>query len=180
MAGRRKINRIVLLGLLGSCLALVPCWPALQLQAVPDRPAAPGGRGAASAGTVLLPLWQGSHFTLEYRHSVNKTPVWEEFVALPGRGLLLTGTAFQSYGVGTPFEPGEGRLVLREGYFELTGLHRQMPGLDLRVVPLNHYHLRYAGQDYPLSSYFAPGALVRITAVRRSLPGLLGFWWRGP
>lgn len=178
MAGRQKIYLVALLCLLGSLVLLVPCWPALQLQAVPDRPVPPGGGGAAGSGAILIPLWQGHHFTLEYRHSVNKTPVREEFVALPGRGLLLTGTAFQSYGVGTPFEPGEGRLVLRNGYFVLTGLHRQLPRLDLRVVPLNEYRLRYAGQDYPLSSYFAPGTLVQISAVRRSLPGLLGCRWR--
>lgn len=178
MTGRGKICAALLL-LLGGLVLLVPCWPALQLEAVPDRPAGPGGRGETGFGAILIPLWNGSRFTLEYRHSVNRTPVREEFVALPGRGLLLTGTAFQSYGVGTPFEPGEGRLVLRDGYIVLTGLHRQLPRLDLRVVPLNHYRLRCAGQDYPLNSYFAPEALVRITAERRSLLSLLCCQWRG-
>lgn len=169
----KKNSWMIIIVAVSGLLLFWPVWPVLQVSAVPDQPSFEGVKRSDGSSLLQIPLLRGRNFALEYLHSVHKTPVREEFVAHPGRGLILTSTSFQSYGVGTPYEPGEGRLIIKDGYFVLCDLDRQLPRLDLRVVPLNHYRLYYAGKCYPLNHYFAPGALVQIWPVRQSSIGIL-------
>jgi hypothetical protein len=121
---------------------------------------------------LLIPLLQGKNLTLEYFHSVQKTPVQEHFTIISGNQLQLTSTTYQSLGVGLPFLPSEGELVNNQGTFELTGLNRVFREMRLAVMPVTYQGLVYNNRCYVLSNYFSSGSLVDIS-VQSYSPGYL-------
>lgn len=103
---------------------------------------------------VTIPVSKGDTFSLKYTHSVQKTPVAENFVIIDADELILESTVYQTYGVGLPFLPGEGKFVRQGNNFVLTGLGRRFDKVsvhagrearlvletDNRVVPLYALH----------------------------------------
>ncbi|WP_003542662.1 DUF1850 domain-containing protein [Desulfotomaculum nigrificans] len=116
----------------------------------------------AGSPVLMLPMLFDKTCSLEYIHSVLKTPVRENFVLAPGNQLQLTSTTFKAYGVGTPYLPSEGKLENHHGEFVLTGLKRRFKEINLGFVPLNKQVLVYRGKKYPFSSYFKADSLVKI------------------
>ena len=69
--------------------------------------------------------------TIHFIHSVQKTPV-EEFLTAHADGHFhLTGTRYQSHGVGLPFLPEEGNFR-REGDYFVLDMDRDYNELSLR------------------------------------------------
>lgn len=121
---------------------------------------------------LLIPLAQGQEFSLEYVHSVQKSPVQEHFVVVPGNHIKLVSTTYQSLGVGLPFLPSEGKLVNNQGTFELTGLNRVFREVRLAVMPVTYQGLIYNDRRYQFSNYFPSGTLIEIS-VQSYSPGQL-------
>ncbi len=70
--------------------------------------------------------------TIHFIHSVQKTPV-EEFLTAHADGHFhLTGTRYQSHGVGLPFLPEEGTFR-REGDYFVLDMDRDYNELSLRT-----------------------------------------------
>ncbi|HKM38817.1 MAG TPA: DUF1850 domain-containing protein [bacterium] len=125
---------------------------------------------------VLTPaLGLGRRFSLKYRHSVEKTLCWEDFIVNKDGGLVLVATRYESLGVGLPFAVGEGELDNKEGQFHLTGLDRHFPFLSLRTMPVAEHALLVRGWTYKLTDFFTPGAMIRIEAQDLSLLQLLSY-----
>ena len=118
---------------------------------------------------LLVPLGRKKEFTVEYLHSVNKTPVQEHFVAAPDNQIILIGTDFRSLGVGTPFLSEEGQLVNDQGVYHLTGMKRTFDEISYVSLEFTRLALLAAGDKYYFSDYFADGTIVEIKAVRYSL-----------
>jgi len=125
---------------------------------------------------LLIPLLRGKSFSLEYVHSVQKSPVRENFAAVAGNQIQLTSTTFQTLGVGLPFLSTEGQLVNNQGTFELTGQNRVFREIRLAVMPVSYQGLVYNNHQYLLSNYFLPGSLVEIS-IQSYSPGYL-IWHR--
>lgn len=123
---------------------------------------------------LVIPLVHGKTFSLEYVHSVQKTPVQEHFSLAPGNKLVLKSTTYQSLGVGLPFLPEEGNLVNDNGTFVLSGLNRQFNKIRIGFMPLAHQGLLYHGQHYQFKYYFAPGTLLEIEA--KVFPLFITIW----
>ena len=71
-------------------------------------------------------------FTIHFIHSVQKTPV-EEFLTAHADGHFhLSGTRYQSHGVGLPFLPEEGAFRQEGDYFVLD-MERDYAELSLRT-----------------------------------------------
>ena len=71
-------------------------------------------------------------FTIHFIHSVQKTPV-EEFLTAHADGHFhLSGTRYQSHGVGLPFLPEEGAFRQEGDYFVLD-MERDYKELSLRT-----------------------------------------------
>ena len=71
-------------------------------------------------------------FTIHFIHSVQKTPV-EEFLTAHADGHFhLTGTRYQSHGVGLPFLPEEGTFR-QEGEYFVLDMDRDYSTLSLRT-----------------------------------------------
>lgn len=111
---------------------------------------------------LLLPLVRDKTFTLEYTHSVLKTPVQENFVLAPDNKLLLTSTTYKSLGVGLPFSAEEGKFTNKNGLFVLEGQKRQFNTINQVFMPVAKHALLYREKSYSYSNYFTPGALVRL------------------
>jgi len=107
---------------------------------------------------IILPLIGESKFSLNYVHSVQKTPVQEHFIPAPGNQLLLTSTTYQSLGVGLPFLPEEGTLTNQNGLFVLTGLNRLYPEIHIGFMPLAQQGLSYRHRTYMFNDYFQSGS----------------------
>ncbi|MEW6065885.1 hypothetical protein P378_00830 [Desulforamulus profundi] len=122
---------------------------------------------------LLLPVLFDKSFTIEYIHSVNKTPVQEHFVLVPGNDLLLTSTTFKALGIGTPFLPEEGRLENHNGVYVLSGLDRRFKEINLAFTPLTGHALVYRGQRFDFKDYFPAGSLIRLQVKPCSLAEII-------
>lgn len=121
--------------------------------------------GAGGRPLFHFLLWPKGHFTLTYRHSVQKTLCYENIELGRAGDLVLTSTEYESLGVGLPFLVGDGRLVNQNGRFILTGLDRHFPSLELRAMPVARQALLVHGRRYDFNTFFAPGELIRLRVV---------------
>lgn len=93
--------------------------------------------------------------TIRFIHSVQKTPV-EEFLTVHADGHFhLTGTRYQSHGVGLPFLPEEGQFR-REGDYFVLDMERDYPSLSLRTGVGTQLRIEAAGREIPLYEMYAP------------------------
>ena len=110
----------------------------------------------------FIELGKTKVFSLRYTHSVEKTPVIEFFEILPDGRLVLTSTAYRSYGVGLPSLPEEGKLTVSGGWFLLENLHREFPDIRLRVGPEAGVSIELNDKNYPIHQWYPAGSLVTI------------------
>lgn len=117
---------------------------------------------------LFVPLYKVNTFTLNYVHSVQKTPVQEHFVLAPDLHLQLYSTEYRSLGVGLPFLPDEGKFENKNGVFILRGLHRDFDSIHIAMMPLAKHSLTVEHQQYDLADYFPPGSLITIHAQKEN------------
>jgi hypothetical protein len=103
----------------------------------------------------------GSNVTLAYTHSVERTPVRDEY-AVTGTTLDNTGMRFQSYGWGLPSR-ADVRLV--DGWFVFDP-DRQYERLHVQPAAVANHRLYVDGEPHDLVA-LADGP-VRITVERRA------------
>jgi hypothetical protein len=118
-------------------------------------------RSADRVGLVLT-ITPGSTFSLRFIHSVHRTPVLENFTVAGPDKLNLVSTEYESYGVGMPSLPSEGKFAQLNGRFLLTGLDRHFSEIPVRVGPEARLTLIYDNKEYPLHELFEPGTLLYI------------------
>jgi len=128
---------------------------------------------------LFVPLPKAKTFSFYYLHSVQKTPVQENYVLASGNKLRLVSTDYQSYGVGLPFLPEEGTLVNDNGKFRLTEINRLYSKIDMAFMPLAEHALLYEGKRYDFERYFDAGSLLEITAADYSIFSLLWLMLEG-
>lgn len=105
----------------------------------------------------------GMDIHLRFIHSVQKTPV-EEYLTVSSdrRGFDLRYTRYQSFGVGLPFLPSEGRLRQEGDYFILDGMSRRYPNLSLRPGLGTELTVWIEGDEYRLYELLPVGSPVDI------------------
>lgn len=113
----------------------------------------------------FIELGQIKEFSLSYKHSVELTPVVETFRILDDGQLLLISTAYQSYGVGLPSLPEEGKLTVADGWLVLTGLKRLFPDIRLRVGTEAAVLLEVGKISHPIYQWYPTGSLVTIKKI---------------
>lgn len=111
---------------------------------------------------MTIPVSKGDTFSLKYTHSVQKTPVAENFVIVAADELILDSTVYQTYGVGLPFLPGEGRFERQGNNFVLTGLGRRFDKVAVHAGPEAGLVLETDNQIVPLYTLHDGGAFVTI------------------
>ena len=97
--------------------------------------------------------------TIHFIHSVQKTPV-EEFLTAHADGHFhLTGTRYQSHGVGLPFLPEEGTFRQEGDYFVLD-MDRDYPALSLRTGVGTQLTIAAGGTRVPAYEMYPVGTRI--------------------
>ena len=124
-----------------------------------------------SAGERRLAMYEarpGLVLTIDFIHSVQKTPVREMLAVEQGGGSLeLIETRYRSFGVGLPFLESEGDFRQEGSDFVLGGMERHFPGLSLRTGVGTQLTLTVSGlgqmeQVFPLYEEFLPGTRIDV------------------
>lgn len=97
--------------------------------------------------------------TVRFIHSVQKTPVEEFLTAYADGHFHLTGTRYQSHGVGLPFLPEEGTFRQEGDYFVLD-MDRDYPALSLRTGVGTQLTIEAGGTCVPVYEIYPVGTRI--------------------
>ncbi len=115
---------------------------------------------------IMFVIKPGEEWHFSWRHSVHKTIVKEYFRVQGEKKLRLFLVRYDSYGVGMPFLPSEGKLVEKDGKFELyTDRHFDF----IPLVTGKEAELELWREDRVIKLYreYPPGTFLRVTAEKR-------------
>ena len=117
----------------------------------------------ADTGAVYgtFPVKDGSRFSLEFVHSVNKTPVRDE-LEIRGRALYPVATTYSSLGAGvqTELEAGEKLSYNEAGEMVITGFNQKLEQLNLIVGTVSDHIFRMDGKVISLTKLCGKNAAV--------------------
>ncbi len=149
---------ILLLSRAGSC----PAYPTTGSRLVV--------RNLATAAVIAsLKVKTGDYFTIRYIHSVDRTPIFEEFRLDRNLGIVLEKTWFTMFGAGLGHWPGHGDLTQDKNWITIDHIEQPLGSFVLRIGALNVGHtIIYHDQEINLSRR-APGvrALVEFKPGKR-------------
>ena len=97
--------------------------------------------------------------TIEFTHSVQKTPVIEELAFDAGEFVLLR-TRYKSLGVGLPFDAGDGNFRREGDWFIMDDMNRRFKNLELRTGKGTHLKITVDGREYELYKKFPLGTKI--------------------
>ena len=104
-----------------------------------------------------LKVKAGDRFIIRYIHSVDKTPVFEEFRLDREKGLVLEKTWFTMFGAGLGHWPGHGDLSQDSKWITIDNIEQPLDSFILRIGSLSVGHtIIYHEQELNLSR-IAPG-----------------------
>ncbi len=116
-------------------------------------------------GQALASMRAPRGFSLHFIHSINLSPVDEEFAVTGARELLLYRMLFDQFGTGMPTGEEDG-VRMEEGRYATRPL-RAYSELALRVSPVPGHELRIGGVHWALTRWAKPGGLL----ILRAAPG---------
>ena len=117
----------------------------------------------------------GTPVTLAYRHSVQKTMIYEYLAVNDSEdGLVLQSTKYQSLGVGLPFSKEEGEFRREGEWFILDKINRKYPNLSIRNGVTNDERVIVGGHEYVLSELMPVGKELHIYVA----PLWKGYWMK--
>ena len=99
--------------------------------------------------------------TIEFIHSVQKTPVIEELEYRGGEFVLLR-TKYKSQGVGLPFDAGDGKFYRDGDWFIFDDMNRHFKNLELRTGKGTRLKVTLNGKTYELYKEFPAGTKISI------------------
>ena len=120
-------------------------------------------------GAPLATLATPTGFVLSYVHSINLSPVDEEFSIGADGILTLERMSFDQMSTGMPSGDGEGFAV--EGGRYVTRPGRRMASIPVRVSPVPGHRLTVGGRTRPLTRWGRPGDLLVLETVPAPTPG---------
>lgn len=97
--------------------------------------------------------------TINFIHSVQKTPVIEELEYKDGEFVLLR-TKYKSQGVGLPFDAGDGKFYRDGEWFIFDDMNRRFKNLELRTGKGTRLKIILDGKTYELYRNFPLGTKI--------------------
>jgi len=119
---------------------------------------------SGESGEPLATMVVGDGFTLSFIHSINLSPVDEEFAVDDG-SLLLRRMSFDQMSTGMPSGDEDG-FAVEDGRF-VTRPNRRYPEIAVRVSPVPGHVLSVGGRARPLTDWAPVGGLLVLRASRR-------------
>ena len=117
-------------------------------------------------------LWEaaarpGDHFTIEYRHSSDHTPVRDLFRIGEDGEIVLIEESYRWFGAGLESHPDAGEIDF-SGDWTRVRLNRPFPRFLLRVGKIANQIMTFQGRDVPLLSISKGGDSVWIRATKNA------------
>ena len=97
--------------------------------------------------------------TIEFIHSVQRTPVIEE-LEFHGEEFILRRTIYQSQGVGLPFDEADGNFRREGDRFIMDDMNRPVKNLELRTGKGTHLKITLDGKTFELYKKFPIGTKI--------------------
>ncbi len=135
----RHSYRLWVPGLLLLCLLGPGLLPAGALERKPS-PQLVVSNYATGEIITALPVKCGDKFTIRYIHSVDKTPIFEEFRLDKREGLVLEKTWFTMFGAGLGYWPGHGHLTQDKDWITIDDIEQPLGSFILRIGALSVGH----------------------------------------
>lgn len=99
--------------------------------------------------------------TIEFVHSVQKTPVIEELEFYSGE-FILRRTIYQSQGVGLPFDAADGNFRREGNFFIMDDMNRPVKNLELRTGKGTRLKITLDGKTFNLYKKFPVGTKILV------------------
>lgn len=120
----------------------------------------------ADSGEVYLkvPVKEGDIFSITFVHSVNQSPVTDEFLVLE-EGFKSHRTLFTSFGAGMETGTEEGQVLMYEedGTMVLSGFQNHYERFQLIVGTVSDHMLKISGKEISLRELCGKNASVEIS-----------------
>ncbi len=120
----------------------------------------------ADTGKVFLkmPVEEGEIFSITFVHSVNKSPVTDEFLVLE-EGFQSHRTLFTSFGAGMESGTEEGQVLTYEedGTMVLSGFDNHFESFQLIVGTVSDHILKIGGEEISLRDLCGRNTSVEIS-----------------
>ena len=97
--------------------------------------------------------------TINFMHSVQKTPVIEELELRNGEFVLLR-TKYKSFGVGLPFDASDGKFYRDGEWFIMDNMNRHFKNLELRTGKGTQLKITLNGREFELYKKFQPSTKI--------------------
>ena len=97
--------------------------------------------------------------TINFIHSVQKTPVVEELIFKDGEFILLR-TKYKSQGVGLPFDEADGKFYRDGEWFIFDEMNRRFKNLELRTGKGTQLKIIVNGREHELYKKFPLGTKI--------------------
>ena len=97
--------------------------------------------------------------TINFMHSVQKTPVIEELELRNGEFVLLR-TKYKSFGVGLPFDASDGNFHRDGDFFIMDDMNRHFKNLELRTGKGTQLKITLNGREFELYKKFPLGTKI--------------------
>ncbi len=115
--------------------------------------------GSEKQAVAVVDAAQGLPLTIEFMHSVQKTPVIEELEYRDGEFVLLR-TRYKSLGVGLPFDAADGHFRREGDWFIMDDMNRRFKNLELRTGKGTRLTVTVAGNRFELYKKFPLGTKI--------------------
>lgn len=115
--------------------------------------------GTEHATVAVVDAREGLPLTIEFIHSVQKTPVIEELEFHAGE-FILRRTIYQSQGVGLPFDAADGNFRREGNYFIMDDMNRPVKNLELRTGKGTRLRITLDGKTFELYKKFPVGTKI--------------------
>ena len=115
--------------------------------------------GTEHQAVIVVDAAQGLPITIEFMHSVQKTPVIEELEYRDGEFVLLR-TRYKSLGVGLPFDAADGNFRREGDWFIMDDMNRRFKDLQLRTGKGTRLTVTVDGRRFELYKKFPRGTKI--------------------
>lgn len=108
-----------------------------------------------------LPVQVGDQFSIQFIHSVNKTPVID-FYEIREDHIYVVSTLYYSFGAGVQTEVIEGQTLTytEDGGMLVSGFNQAIPNLAYVVGKVSDHILEYNNEKFSLREICGSGAYV--------------------
>ncbi|MBE8955531.1 MAG: DUF1850 domain-containing protein [Quinella sp. 2Q5] len=115
--------------------------------------------GTERETVAVVDAREGLPLSVEFVHSVQRTPVIEELEFHAGR-FILRRTIYQSQGVGLPFDAGDGNFRREGEHFIMDDMNRPVENLELRTGKGTRLTITLDGRKHELWRIFPVGTKI--------------------